>query len=220
MPGLRCPGHLTWPGTLIYKPDDACERGEEMKKLFIFAVAVLFVVTYAGSGFAGDMEVLGVKFPGEKVVNGKTLTLNGVAYLKKLFIKVYAVGFYLEKPTKDAKEVIESEQMKQMYTHYLTDMATAKKLREGFIELMEENNPPGLIEKHKADIETYTSWFDKDMAPGKTSVTTYVPGKGLTLEWQGEVKGTMPGSEFAQMYFRYQVGEKADKKLKKGLLGE
>ena len=196
------------------------ERGEEMKKLFIFALAVLFVVTCAGGGFADDMEVLGVTFPGEKVVNGKTLSLNGVAYLKKFFIKVYAVGLYLEKPTTDGKAVIESEQMKQMYTHYLTDMATAKKLREGFVELMEENNPPELITKHKADIETYVSWFDKDMAPGKTSVTTYIPGKGLTLEWQGEIKGTMPGSEFAQMYFRYQVGDKADKKLRKGLLGE
>lgn len=191
-----------------------------MRKIIIVSVAALFLVVFTGVGFASDMEVLGVKFPGEKVVNGKTLTLNGVAYLKKFFIKVYAVGLYLEKPTKDGQEVIESEQVKQMYTHYLTDMAKAKKLRDGFIELIEENNPPELVQAHKGDIEKYTSWFDKDMVPGKTSVTTYVPGKGLTLEWQGEVKGTIPGSEFAQMYFRYQVGEKADKKLKKGLLGQ
>ena len=191
-----------------------------MKRFFIASVAALFLVVFAGVGYAGDMEVLGVKFPGEKVVDGKTLTLNGVAYLKKLFIKVYAVGLYLEKPTKDGEEVIESEQVKQMYTHYLTDMAKAKKLQDGFIELMEENNTPELVQAHKADIEKYTAWFDKDMAPGKTSVTTYVPGKGLTLEWQGEIKGTIPGTEFAQMYFRYQVGEKAGKKLKKGLLGQ
>lgn len=191
-----------------------------MKKIFVVSVAALFLMVFAGVGYAGDMEVLGVKFPGEKVVNGKTLKLNGVAYLKKLFIKVYAVGLYLEKPTKEGEEVIESEQVKQMYTHYLTDMAKAKKLQDGFIDLIEENNTPELVQAHKADIEKYTSWFDKDMAPGKTSVTTYVPGKGLTLEWQGETKGTIPGSEFAQMYFRYQVGEKASKKLKKGLLGQ
>ncbi len=62
--------------------------------------------------------------------------------------------------------------------------------------------------------------MDKDMAPGKTSVTTYVPGVGLTIEYQGEVKGTIPGKEYAQMYYRYIFGEKADKKMKKGYLGQ
>ena len=48
------------------------------------------------------MEALGVKFPGEKVVEGKTLKLNGVSYRKALgFVKVYAGGFYLENPTND-----------------------------------------------------------------------------------------------------------------------
>ncbi|MBN2568414.1 MAG: chalcone isomerase family protein [Deltaproteobacteria bacterium] len=191
-----------------------------MKKILVASIVVFFLVSFCGVSYAGDVEVLGVKFPEEKVVNGKTLKLNGVGYLKKLFIKVYAVGLYLEKPTKDGEEVIVSEQIKHVYTHYLTDLAKAKKLQEGFVELIEENNPPELVQAHKSDIEKYTSWFDKDMAPGKTSVTTYVPGKGLTLEWQGEVKGTIPGSEFAQMYFRYQVGEKADKKLKSDLLGQ
>ena len=190
-----------------------------MKKFFVISVATLFLVIFSGIGYAGDTEVLGITFPGEKVVNGKTLTLNGVAYLKKMFVKVYTVGLYVEKPSQNGQEIIESEQIKQIHTHYLTNLAKAKKLREGFVELIEGNNPPALVQAHKVDIEKYTSWFDKDMAPGKTSVTTYVPGVGLTLEWQGEVKGTIPGSEFAQMYFRYQVGEKANENLKNGLLG-
>jgi len=190
-----------------------------MKKWTAVVVVTLFLFLGTGTVWGDDKEILGVKFPEEKVVAEKTLTLNGVSYLKKLWIKVYAGGLYLENPTHDPKEVIESEQVKQFYLHYLTDKATQKKLQEGFLEMMKENNPPELIEKHQADLEKYVSWFDKGMAPGKTSVTTYVPGKGLTLEWQGEVKGTIPGSEFAQMYFRYTFGEKADEKLKKGYLG-
>jgi len=182
------------------------------------AVGIVFLAL--GSGSAGEVEILGVKFPTEKTIEGKTLTLNGVSYLKKLgFVKVYAVGLYLENPTKDPNAVIESEQVKYMLTHYLTSKATAKKISEGFIELMENGNPKELVDANRADIETYASWLNKDMAPGLVSESVYVPGKGLTLIYQGEVRGTIPGSAFAQMYYRYNVGEKADKQIRQGLLG-
>jgi hypothetical protein len=170
---------------------------------------------------ADDKEVLGVTFPGEIIVAGKTLHLNGVAYRKALgFIKVNAVGLYLERTTKDADEVIESEQVKHMVTHFLTDKATAKKIRKGFLDLIQKCNPEKMVITHKEEIETYAGWLDKDMKPGQTSISTYVPGKGLTLVYQGEEKGTIVGKEFAQMYYRYNVGEKASKKLREGLLGK
>jgi hypothetical protein len=190
------------------------------RRLFVRAMLVVFVFVVAGNGYAGEVEILGVKFPTEKVVDGKTLKLNGVSYLKKLgFVKVYAVGLYLENPTQDPKEVIESEQVKYMLTHYLTSKATAKKISEGFVELMEEGNPKDLVDANRADIDKYASWLDTDMKPGLTSESVYVPGKGITLTYQGQVKGTIPGNTFAQMYYRYNVGEKADKKIRKGLLG-
>jgi len=54
---------------------------------------------------------------------------------------------------------------------------------------------------------------------GLRSSVTYVPGKGLTLTYQGEERGTISGSTFMQMYYRYNVGEKAPKNTSKGLLG-
>ena len=190
------------------------------KKRVAFVVAVVCGLLFAGVGHAGEVEILGVKFPTETVIEGKTLRLNGVSYLKKLgFVKVYAVGLYLENPTHNPDEVIESKQVKYMLTHYLTSKATAKKIREGFIELMEAGNPKELVAANRSDIDRYASWLDKDMAPGLTSESLYVPGKGLTLTYQGEVRGTIPGTVFAQMYYRYNVGEKADRKIREGLLG-
>jgi hypothetical protein len=84
---------------------------------------------------------------------------------------------------------------------------------------MEKANSPQLVEKYRAEIETYASWFDQDMAPGSTALNTYIPGKGLTLTLNGEVKGTIPGREFARMYFRYNLGSEADGELRKGYLG-
>jgi len=184
-------------------------------------IAVLGVLLSAGlAPAAEEVEVLGVKFPAEKQVEGKTLKLNGVAYRKAFgFIKVYVVGLYLENPTQDPQEVIQSEQIKQLYFHYLTSKATAKKLQEGYLDLMRECNPADVYERNKSDVELYASWLDKDMQPGLTSVSTFVPGKGLTLEYQGQVRGTIANPEFIRMYYTYNFGEKAKAKIRDGLLG-
>ncbi len=183
-------------------------------------LSLIFLLFSSAAGHAGEVDILGVTFPTEKVIDGKTLHLNGVSYLKKFgFVKVYAVGLYLEEPTQNAVEVIESEQVKYMLTHYLTKKATAKKLQEGFIELMETGNPEELVAANRPAIDQYAAWLDKDMAPGLTSESLYIPGRGLTLTYQGEVRGTIPGPVFTQMYYRYNVGEKADKKIREGLLG-
>ena len=192
-----------------------------MQRKFI-ATIVMAGVLFLGGGLAsaGDMEIGDVTFPGEKVVDGKTLQLNGVALKTKFFIKVFAGGFYLENPTKDATEAIESEQVKQFHLHYLTSKATAQKLQEGFKEAIEEANPPDLVAKYRQEIDLYASWLDQDMAPGATSVTTYVPGKGLTLVFKGQEKGTIADKTFAQMYFRYNLGENADGAMREGYLAQ
>ncbi len=189
------------------------------KSIAIAAIVGLLCLT-GGMALAGDMEIADVKFPGEKVVDGKNLKLNGVALKTKFFIKVFAGGLYLENPTSDATEAIESEQVKHFHLHYLTSKATAKKLQNGFKEAIEDANPPELVEKYRKEIDLYASWLDQDMAPGATSVTTYVPGKGLTLVFKGQEKGTIPDKTFAQMYFRYNLGEDADSSMRKGYLGK
>lgn len=191
-----------------------------LKRVCVLTPVFFLMICSAYSWASGEAEILGVKFPLEKVVAGKTLKLNGVAYRKALgFIKVYAVGLYLEKPTHDAEDVIRSEQVKQLLFHYLTDKATSKKLQEGYLDLMKACNPPEMIERNKDDVALYASWMDKDMRPHLTSVSTYIPGKGLTLEYQGEVRGTISNPEFVQMYYRYNFGEKANSKIRDGLLG-
>jgi len=192
-----------------------------MMKKSVAMIAVIGLLLIGGSlVWAGDMEIADVTFPGEKVVDGKTLKLNGVALKTKFFIKVFAGGFYLENPTQNATEAIESEQVKHFVLHYLTSKATAKKLQDGFKEAIEEANSPELVAQYRKEIDLYASWLDQDMAPGATSVTTYVPGKGLTLVFKGQEKGTIADKTFAQMYFRYNLGEEADSSMREGYLGQ
>jgi hypothetical protein len=183
-------------------------------------LSMLVMLSIAGgNSLAEGVDVQGVKLARQKEVADKTLTLNGAALRRAMgFVKVNVLGLYLENPTQDPEQIITSQQVKQLYSHYLSGMATAERLRNGFIEQMQKNNPPELFEAHKAEIEQYASWLDKDMQPGLTSIGTYVPGEGLTLEYQGEVKGTISNPVFAEMYFRANVGEKADKNIREGLL--
>jgi hypothetical protein len=190
------------------------------KRMKLAAVVVAVVLMGVAALEAADREILGVRFPGEITLEGKRLILNGVAYRKALgFIKVYAGAFYLEKPTRDPREAIDSEQVKHFHLQYLTEQATAKKLQEGFIELMEKTNPAEQVAAHKAQILQHAAWMDKDMAPGKSSKTTYIPGQGLRVEYQGEVKGTIADPEYVRMYYRYIFGEQADAEIRKGFLG-
>ena len=70
-------------------------------------IVVLSCLYTGGVVFAEDTEIAGVKFSSEKTVAGQTLKLNGVAVRKALMVvKVFAGGFYLEKPTQHAPEAI------------------------------------------------------------------------------------------------------------------
>jgi len=192
-----------------------------MKRFSQWMIVVLLGAILVAPAVAADKTIADVTFPGEKMVDGKKVSLNGVGLKKKFgFIKVFAGGCYMEKPTSSAAEAISSEQVKQFYLHYLTSKATASKLQDGFIEAIKGANPPDLVKAQEANIKRYASWLDKDMAPGKTSVTTYVPGKGLSLVFYGEEKGTITDPTFIQMYMTYIFGEKADKSLREGYLGK
>jgi hypothetical protein len=179
-----------------------------------------FVGLFACVVYAGDVEYLGVKFPREKVVAGRTLKLNGVACFRKLgLVNIYAGGFYLETPTSDADEAIESEQIKCIYLYHMAGRATVDKLREEFLEIFEKADYSRFGEFDERNIEKYMSWIDEDMMPGKTFITTYIPGVGLTLEYRDRVRGTIPGAEFARVYFNHILGDRANEEIKNGYLG-
>ena len=192
-----------------------------MLKVKMMKVAVAgAVVLVAGAAWAQERELAGVTFPEEKQVAGHALKLNGVALRKAMVVvKVFAGGFYLEQPTQDAETAIESEQVKHFHLHYLTSKATAQKLRDGFIEAITAANPPELVAANQAQIDQYAQWLDTDMKPGDISESIYEPGIGLTLFVNGEKKGTIAGPEFAKLYMRYNLGEKANPQLRKGYLG-
>jgi len=184
------------------------------------AAGSLICLLVAGIAWAEDRTVAGVPFPETIEVDGQALTLNGTAVRKVFgFIKVFAGGFYCQRPVTSAEDAMAMDQTVQFSLHYLTSKATAEKLQNGFIEAITEANPADQVAAQQANIQKYAGWLDADMAPGKTSITTYVPGKGLSLVFQGQSKGTITDPDFIAIYFRYVFGEKANATLRDGYLG-
>ncbi|MEE4261593.1 MAG: chalcone isomerase family protein, partial [Desulfobacteraceae bacterium] len=81
-------------------------------------------------------------------------------------------------------------------------------------------NPPELVEAQADNMALFASWLDEDMFDGAISETTYIPGQGLTLRINGKERGTISDEQFIEMYYRYQVGEGANKSLREGYLGQ
>lgn len=190
------------------------------KSMQILAVSFLSMMLLAPLVIAGSVEIAGVTFDKQKTVAGKDLALNGVALRKALgFIKVFAGGLYLETPTQNAEEVITSQQVKHVHLTYLTSKATAEKLKDGFLKAIAKANAAEDVAAQQENVDRYASWLDTDMKPGGTSSSTYVPGTGLTFWINGVEKGMITDEGFAQIYYRYLVGEKADSALRKGYLG-
>jgi len=63
--------------------------------------------------------------------------------------------------------------------------------------------------------------FMSDIGKEEAIVFTYAPGRGVSVEVKGQVKGVIPGDDFARALFSIWLGPKPpDPDLKSGLLGK
>ncbi len=166
-------------------------------------------------------EAHGVRMPDTVTVEGRQLKLNGMGLRRKkiLFapISVYVAGFYVETPSKDAVELISSEQAKRVTMFMLRDLGKDKiadALREGF-----EKNAKAQLPVLKERLEHLIELIP-DAKKGSTIVITYVPGTGTVLARPGD-RQVIPGKDFADALFSVWLGrEPVDSDLKAGLLGD
>jgi hypothetical protein len=150
---------------------------------------------------AHGIDVAGVTLAETAPVGGKTLALVGAGVRTKTFlkIKVYIGGLYMENPSKDAAEVIASDQAKRMVMH--------------------DKNSKGSLPALKERIDQFNSYFDGSVKKGEEVVLTYLPGSGTEVVIKGETKGTVPGKDFMEALFKIWFGQfPADRGLKESIL--
>lgn len=183
------------------------------------AIASVLAVALAVSGSAFAREVAGVNLQDSISVNGKTLVLNGAGIRKKMFIKVYAAGLYLEKKDANPATILAADAERRMAMHFVYSVGK-EKIAEAWTEGLTANVPNASPEM-KAAFKTLESWME-DVDSGKGINLTYVPGTGTTVEVNGKVKGVLPGKPTADAILSTWIGPKPGPgdDFKAGILGK
>jgi chalcone isomerase-like protein len=166
---------------------------------------------------AGELD--GVTLPDRIQVDSKTLVLNGMGLRQATFLKVnvYVAGLYLEMKSSDADAILRSTGPKRLVMQFVRGVGRkdlVKAWDEGF-----EKSAGASQEALKERITTLDSYMS-DLPKGSVMSFTYLPGQGVVVEVQGSGKGTIPGADFAEAFYRIWLGaDPPNPGLKEGLLG-
>ena len=161
-------------------------------------------------------EIGGVKLDDKITVEGKTLNLNGGGIRTKFMVKVYVAGLYVENVSRDANQLIASDQAKQVRIVMSRDIGKAKMteaVEEGF-----EKNAKAQLPALRDRLNQFKSAIP-DLKEGDQLLITYVPGKGTVVRSTAGEK-LITGKDFADALFSVWLGKApADEALKKGMVG-
>lgn len=179
-------------------------------------VSVALALLLATPAMAKKFE--GVNLPDTVKVDGKELALNGAGLRKKFIFNVYVAALYLEKTSKNANEVITSDQPKRVVMVMLRDLdkkAIVDAIRDGF-----QKNAGDKMPALKERLDTFASSIP-DIKEGDTLTITYVPGQGTTVKSKSGKESKVEGKDFADAMFSVWLGKDAvQDSLKDGMLGK
>jgi Chalcone isomerase-like len=170
-----------------------------MKNLILVIIAISF---FSMTANAEQYENL---FDREVTVGGVELTRKGVSPLTVGYIfKVHVAAFY--QPKESGPSDVLADQPRRIVIEYLRDIAREDYISAGE-DMMARHHSKEEIEAIREGINQINALY-QDVKKGDRYSITYLPGVGTTLQFNDEVKGTIPGAEFARVYFSIWLGDK------------
>lgn len=193
------------------------------KNLQLISLRILIctlILLLLSAGTAAALTINGINLPDEVTVSGKKLMLNGAGVKKKFFSASYVCGLYLQHPTKDATEAINSDLCKQTIIHFVQKHTDKKTIIKGWDEGFFNNSQEKLHELGER-IATFNAFFDKDLMKNDRLFLSYTPSVGTTVKINDKTKGTITGRDFMSALWAIWLGSNpADGDLKEGMLGK
>ena len=180
-------------------------------------IAMFLIILLATSASAGRRA--GVTMADTITVAGKQLTLNGMGLREATFAKVdvYVAGLYVETPSSQPAKLIAANEVKLVALRFKRDVShddIVKAWTKGFAG--NATVPVAKIEPFITQLNAWMPGFSK----GDIMTFTLVPGKGVTVHINGQVKGTVGDDDFARSLLSIWLGPKPPTSdLKAGMLG-
>lgn len=158
------------------------------------------------------------RFPERTEVFGEDFVkLGEYRYVYRFFFELYDAALFTE-PGADDQDVLDADAAFHLRFRYLRKIDKAIILKSAgrmLAKNLSETQRAAISERVDQINEAYTG-----VTEGDVSSLTYRPGVGTTLMINGESVVTIKGEDFARLYFRIWLGEKAiSNSLKQNLLG-
>ena len=168
-------------------------------------------------------ECRGLVFPEHVQAAGTSLTLNGLGVRKATIFKVnvYVAALYVVSSTHDPHAILDSAGPSELALQFVRGVS-ANELRERWSEGFAKNakgNASGGLPALEERIATLNAWMT-DIQSGQRMTFVHVPGKGITVDVNGALKGAIPGDDFARVFLSIWLGDDPpNPELKSGVLG-
>jgi len=165
-------------------------------------------------------KIEGIDMPDSLEVGKSKLVLNGAGVRSKFFMDLYVGGLYLQNKSNNPQEIIEANQPMAIRLHIISSLITSKKMENATMEGF-ENATKGNIEPIKSEIERFISVFKENIEKNDIFDLLYLPGEGLEVYKNDELKSRIHGLAFKQALFGIWLSDKpAQKSLKEEMLGK
>ena len=180
--------------------------------------AFVILAMVAGVAYAGRKA--GVTMPDTVVVANKTLYLNGMGLREATWLRidVYVAGLYLERVSSDPVAIVREPEVKRLVLRFVRDVDhddIVKAWHEGFAA-----NSTVPVSKLRPFIDQLDAWTPS-FEDGDTLAFTYVPGDGVSVDYNGVRRGVVRDDDFARSLFAIWLGPKPPTgAVKRGLLGD
>ncbi|MEN5161219.1 chalcone isomerase family protein [Achromobacter spanius] len=184
------------------------------------ALSLILAACLAGPPAFADVDVAGVRLPGQLVEGSQALTLNGAGLRTRFVVKVYVAALYVTHKTHDARAIIDSIEPRRIRLQMLRDV-DSKSLDGALQDGLRDNTPSQELAALKAPAEHLSRLMnDIGAARERDVIDLDFDARGVAIASNGKPRGRIDDPAFARALLRVWLGDSpAQASLKKALLG-
>lgn len=151
-------------------------------------------------------------------IGDQVLQLNGAGTRTKTFLQIYESGLYLLSPTKDAKAVLEADELMairiRITSGFVSRASLVSSLQDGLAQ-----STGGRADGFAGEIQQLQQILKDEVKKNDLYDFVYVPGKGLHVLKNGKVEGVIPGLAFKKALYGVWLSDSPiDKDLRQAML--
>jgi hypothetical protein len=190
-------------------------KGPSMLRIAMSLFVCLAIAPFTQAKVVNDVEIAD-----SIQVAEQSLALNGAGIRSKFFLNLYVGALYLNEKSTDADTLIAADEAMTIRLYITSSLIDGEKMSEatldGFVKSTGGNLAP-----IQSEVELLIGAFRDAVADKDVFDLQYVPGQGVSVIRNGEVKVVVPGLAFKKALFGIWLSDDpVQDDLKEDMLGE